>query len=454
MKQQQLDLLKGPITKPLMSLAVPMIIAFAFQTSFNFIDRFFVSRLGDIGTAAIGMAFIVQLVVIALGSGVGMGLNSYISRNLGAGKRDRAVLAAMHSFLISIIIGVLFGGLGLLTQDVLFRSLGAGGLLLQSIKQYLSILFLFAPVYLLAMVSNNIFRGWGNTVYPMKFMLTATLFNILLDPLLIFGWWVIPGMGIRGAALATGLSRSIALVYTLVILIFKSKPVKLRMSVFQFDWSVVKGIFQVGLPASAGQILNSLSISLLFLILRQFGDQARAAYTIAFTYDNVAFLPILGIGQAVTIMTGHNYGAKQYRRIRTIFFTALKIAALMALPATLIVSISPGFFAGIFARSPEVLGISAAALRILAPGYVLAAAFICSIGSFQGLGLGKQQLWATLLRIFFLTVPFTFIGSRVWGITGFWIGILSANILTALIVLTWYWYIYHYRLVKGKIVTL
>jgi len=160
MNKPKYDLLNGSITPLLLKLSTPMIVAFSFQTSFNFIDRYFVSRLGDVSTAAIGMAFIIQLIIIALGSGMGIGLNSYISRNLGAGKTGRAIQATLHSFLIALVLGGAISIIGLLTHIYIFQLLGASGELLKAISEYLTIIFIFAPIYLLGMLSNNIFRGW------------------------------------------------------------------------------------------------------------------------------------------------------------------------------------------------------------------------------------------------------------------------------------------------------
>lgn len=454
MRESTSYLTEGPIARPLMKLATPMIVAFSFQTSFNFVDRYFVSRLGDVATAAIGMAFVVQLIFIALGSGMGMGLNSFISRNLGARRKDRAVSAALHSFLLALALGILFGALGLLTQRSIFRLLGAEGRLLGYITEYLTVLFFFAPVYLLSMLSNNIFRGWGDTVYPMKFMITGTALNIVLDPILIFGWAGVPAMGIKGAALATGISRLLAFLYSLYVLVVKGKPERLKMPRFRFDWGIIRGIFQVGFPASIGQILTSLTLSLIFVILRSYGDSARAAYTIAFTYEMVAFLPVIGIGQAIAIMTGHNYGAKKYHRIQQIYYTGLKIALGMMLAVSLVVSAAPDTFAGVFARSPEVRHLTAQTLRILAFGYIFNGVFMCTVTSFQGLGLGSYQLIATLIKMFALMLPLAYLGSLLWGVLGVWGGILTANILMAIILFSWFQYMYHRQLLRGKIVTL
>ncbi|MFZ0389396.1 MAG: MATE family efflux transporter [Calditrichia bacterium] len=448
------NLLQGSIARGLFRLAWPMIVAFAFQTSFNFVDRYFVSQLGSVAIAAIGMAFIVQLILIALGAGIGMGVNSFISRSIGSGRESNAVSAALHSFILALIIGVGFGVTGLLTQDIIYRALGAEGPLLQAIKEYLTVLFYFSPVYLMAMTSNNIFRGWGDTVYPMKFMMTGTLLNVILDPLLIYGLWIFPEMGIKGAALATGLARMLALCYVLWVLFAKDLPRRFRFRGFKFSSAIIRGIFQVGLPASAGQILTSFSLSLIFLLLDPFGTDARAAYTIAFTYEMVAFLPVIGIGQAIAIMTGYNYGARQYDRIKKVYFTGMGLSLGMMFTVSIVILLAPAVFAGVFAQSDSVLKITANALRILAPGYLFNGIFMCTVTSFQGLGLGKYQLYATLMRMFGLMLPLAYAGSRLYGLQGLWGGILTSTVFMSIIMLVWYWYLYQFQLTKGKIKTI
>jgi len=153
-------------------------------------------------------------------------------------------------------------------------------------------------------------------------------------------------------------------------------------------------------------------------------------------------------------MTGHNYGAKQYSRIRTIYSTGLLISAGLMLIVGIVVSLAPELFAAVFARSPQVLSCSSDALRILAPGYLFGGVFLCTVSSFNGLGLGKYQLYATLLRLFVLVLPLAFLGSRFWNLNGVWSGMLLANLIHAIVMLLWFRSLFNKKLVKGKIVTL
>ena len=452
MKEIDTDqLLTGSIFRHLFKLATPMIIGFFFITSYNFIDRFFVSRLGDLAVAAIGMAFTVQLIMISLGSGIGVGVNSFISRNLGSKKENVARDAALHTFLLALAIGISFTVIGLLIQKHLFEFLGAKGELLKLIMDYLTIIFIFAPLSLLSMLSSGIFQGWGDTVSPMKFMMIGTVLNLTLDPLLIFGLGPFPEWGISGAALASGIGRSVSLLYMLFVLFVQKRPTQLTFSGFKFSWHIVRGIFQVGLPSSLSQILASVAMGFMFLILKPFGDNARAAYTIVFTYEVVIFLPTIGVSQAITILTGHNFGAGLISRIKETYHKGIVLSFSMMAFTSLIILISPRTFASVFAQSSGVLEISAHALRITAVGYLFVSLYFCSIASFQGLGMGRQYLIANIFRMFILQIPFAFFGGLLFNLNGVWIGLMIVNILSAVILYKWFSYLFKSRIVTGQI---
>jgi len=449
--QKTNELTEGPILANVLKLATPMIVAFIFITSYNFIDRFFVSQLGDTATAAIGMAFIVQLTIISIGTGISSGIKSYISRNLGADNEDDAIQTALHAILLAIIIGSIFAAIGLVIQRPLFQAIGADGELLELIISYLTIIFLFTPVNLLSVFGSSVFQGWGDTVSPMKFSVVGTLLNIALDPILIFGLSIIPGIGIKGAALATGIARTVSLLYILFLIFVRKKPVILSFKNFRYNPRIVKGIMGVGAPSSIGQILTSIAMGIIFWILNAYGENAKAAYTIVFTYEMVIFLPAIGIAQAVSIMTGHNFGAGKNDRIPKIHFTGSATAfMLMALSAALIIIFST-FFAGIFAQGDEVLAISSRALQITAVGIVFLSIYICSVTSFLGLGLGRHYLAANLLRLYFVMLPCVYFGEKYIGLDGVWYGLAFSNIISSVALFFWHKYIFNYRILTGHI---
>ena len=445
------SLLNGPILPHVIRLAVPMIIAFTFVTAYQYVDRFFVSRLGDVATAAIGMAFTIQMVIISLGSGIGNGVNSFISRNLGANKVDDAERTIIHAFLISLGLGLLITTLGLLTQRALFSSLGAEGELLELILAYLTIIFWFTPVNLITTTANSVYQGWGDTVSPMKFMLLGNILNLILDPLLIFGYFFFPSMGIKGAAWATVIGRLAALLYVFYKLLLRHQPTKLHFSKFRYDKKIVGGIFQVGLPASLSQVMTSIAMMFVFYVLDPFGSDARAAYTIVFTYEMAIFLPSIGIAQAVSILTGHNFGARLFERVNKVYFTGMGVATAIMTVSVIVIVTFADFFAGIFAQSEAVRQLSAHALRITALGHFFTGVYISSVASFQGLGLGRHYLFANILKLYIFQVPVAFFGAKWFGLDGVWYGLMLVNVLSAIVLFLWHQYIYRRQILSGAI---
>ncbi len=444
-------LLSGPIFKHVVRLATPMIIAFIFVSGYLYVDRYFVSQLGDIATAAIGMAFVLQMLIISVGVGVGSGVNSFIARNLGAKNTETAENTIIHALLIAFTLGIAIAALGLLFQRPLFQMLGAEDRLLDLILAYLTIIFLFTPINLVMMITNSIYQGWGDTMSPMKFMLLGNILNLILDPILIFGMGPFPELGIEGAAFATGVGRTAALLYFVFKMFVRHQPTKVHFSRFRMDRTIVSGIFQVGLPSSVSQVLTSVAMGFVFFVLDPFGSNARAAYTIVFTYEMMIFLPAIGISQAVSILTGHNFGARHYKRVNKVLFTGIASAfTIMSVSAIIIIS-APTLFAGVFAQSPEVLKISARALAITAVGHFFSGIYLCSVASFQGLGLGRHYLAANVLRLYLLQVPFVFFGAMFFNLDGVWFGLMLANAISAMVLLVWHQFIFRRRIMTGYI---
>ena len=471
---QIMDLTEGPVSRHLLRLALPMIIAFIFVTSYNFIDRLFVSALGDIAIAAVGMAFTLQMVIYSIGSGIGAGINSFISRNLGAGKTDQATNSAMNGLLMAVLIGLSMIVIIIPSQRFIFGLMGAEGELLQNILDYLTVILWFSPVILLTMFAGSIFQGYGDTMSPMRFSLLGTSLNLLLDPLLIFGFGRVPdgvpmaflfnlipdpaalfgasfpAMGIAGAAFATGISQAIALLYILWKMLLKHQPVRLPFRRLRFDLEIILGINKVGLPSSAGQVMTSLSRALVFWVLAPFGPDALAAYTIIFTFDMVVFLPAIGISQAVTTLTGHNYGAGKPLRVKQTYRAGVGIAFAMMGSLALLILARPAASVGLFTDSPAVLSLGTTGLLYSALGMISLAAYLPAVSSFQGLGLGNQYFIASILRLFVFMFPMVYFGARWLGFEGVWLGLMGMNVLSAIVLFLWHRYILNSKIITGR----
>ncbi|NOY08633.1 MAG: MATE family efflux transporter [Spirochaetes bacterium] len=431
------EILKGSILKTLFRLAVPTMIAFTFQTAFNFIDRLFISRLGELQFGAVGMSFIVQSILIAIAAGAGAGSSSIISRFIGAEKYREANNAAEHSLLIVIITAVIFTIGGPPLSRPLFLLLGATNKMLPYILQYVNIILLGSFFAFFVMIGNGILRGEGNMIKPMQVMVAGTLTNIILDPLLIFGIGPFPEMGIRGAALATVIARAVSCLLLARSLFGDKNIIKFNLKIFKYSSRFIKGIFEVGGPSIISQLAQSLGLSLLFILLRPYGDYVKAAFTMGFTYQQVAFLPVIGIAMSVLTMTGQNYGAKNYTRLRQILNRASLAVVLIMLSFTAAFILGNKPLIRVFSVNPEVMKTGRELLIIFSIGFPFIALRMVEVNIFQGMGMGFKSLILNLSQMLLLTIPLALIISFFIGLNGIWIGMVIGNFITAVIGFFW-----------------
>jgi putative MATE family efflux protein len=430
-------ILGGSILPTLLKLSGPAIIAFIFHTTFNFVDRLFVSRLGPVELGALGMAFTVQSILITIGSGTGIGASSLIARFIGAGKEEQANNAAEHSLLIILALALITTIFGPRLTRPLFLLLGASGQMLPYILSYINIILYGSFFQFFSMIGNGILRGEGNTVIPMQVMVVGTLVNIALDPLLIFGIGPFPALGVQGAALATVIGRAVSCIVLATSLFGKRNLVVLNMQAFRYQGGIIGGIFAVGGPTIVGQLSNSLGLSLLFILLRPYGDMAKSAFTLGFTYQQVATLPIIGIAQGTLTMTGQNFGAGRIGRVKSIVGKSLLVCMGVMCAFALIMILGRGALVRVFSDVGEVIRIGKTMLTIFALGFPFLAARFILASFFQGLGRGFAAFVINFSYILIFAMPLALLLSRLIGIEGIWTGIVAGNLLSSILGAVW-----------------
>jgi putative MATE family efflux protein len=430
-------ILGGSILPTLLKLSGPAIIAFIFHTTFNFVDRLFVSRLGPVELGALGMAFTVQSILITIGSGTGIGASSLIARFIGAGKEEQANNAAEHSLLIILALALITTIFGPRLTRPLFLLLGASGQMLPYILSYINIVLYGSFFQFFSMIGNGILRGEGNTVIPMQVMVVGTLVNIALDPLLIFGIGPFPALGVQGAALATVIGRAVSCIVLATSLFGKRNLVVLNMQAFRYQGGIIGGIFAVGGPTIVGQLSNSLGLSLLFILLRPYGDMAKSAFTLGFTYQQVATLPIIGIAQGTLTMTGQNFGAGRIGRVKSIVGKSLLVCMGVMCAFALIMILGRGALVRVFSDVGEVIRIGKTMLTIFALGFPFLAARFILASFFQGLGKGFAAFVINFSYILIFAMPLALLLSRLIGIEGIWTGIVAGNLLSSILGAVW-----------------
>jgi putative MATE family efflux protein len=396
--------------KALFKLASPILVAMVVQTMYNIVDTAFVGRLGAEAIAAVTFSFPLFFILIAMNSGIGAGMSSRIARFLGEKKKGGAENAAMHGLVISLTSSALIYFIGMPLLKPLFLVFGASGNVLSLAMDYMRIILVGAFFMLPAYTLTNILAAQGDTKTTMKIQVIALVLNAILDPILIFGM----GLGVKGAALATAISFTIALLLG-IYYIKKASYLHIRRKAFNFSWFILKEIIRIGMPASLMMLIMSVYIIFLNKIMIHFGVEYVAAFGIVSRLESVAVMPVVAISLSTMTLVGMFFGAKRYDLVRNIAWFSARMGALIASSVGVVFFIFPRMFLRIFTPSAELLNIGAPYLRLDVFTFPLMAFSIIISRIMQGMGFGLPGLVINTVRIFFVAIPLAYVMVFVFG---------------------------------------
>ncbi|HOP08660.1 MAG TPA: MATE family efflux transporter [Candidatus Methanofastidiosa archaeon] len=423
--------------KGIISLAMPMIIAFLFQSGFNIVDTIFVGRLGYSAIAGVSLAFPFQMFIISISAGLGIGAQSLIARSIGRSRKEDADRAAGHVIVLALIFGAITTSIGLLISPALVSSLDASEDVVDNCLLYLTPILAGSVFIYLNMVMNSVFRGEGDTKRPMYFMAISAVMNIVLDPIFIFYL----DYGVSGAAYATVLSRITAILIILYyILIKKSTYVSFVKDSFKLKIGTIKNIIDVGLPASLAQTAMSLSLFFLNDIVSPFGDEALAAFGVGFRVESLVFLPMIGFSNAFISAVGYFKGSGQPHKIKTIHTYTIKLLIMFMVFCSILFYTMPDIIYAIFTNEANVISIGEGYLRILALFYPIMPFSLMSAAGFQGIGKGYPSLVLALVRSGCVSVPMAYYFTVVAGgsIRYIWLAIAMGDLFSAVFGHIWF----------------
>ncbi|MCD6234390.1 MAG: MATE family efflux transporter [Candidatus Marinimicrobia bacterium] len=440
MKRRNKDLSEGNIKKQLFNLVWPMLFGMAGMVIFNLADTYFIGRLGVQELAAISFTFPVVMFINSLSQGIGIGTSSLISRHIIVAERHAVKMMASRALLLGFLIVLLFVIPGLFTIRPLFTVLGAKNIILGYVGDYMKIWYLGVPFVVFPMIGNNIVRATGDTFMPGMLMLNSAIINVILDPLLIFGYGFFPRMGIRGAALATVIARSVSFVFILIILIRREKLLTVRLGRLREILATWKKVLYVAGPASLGMLITPLSIGLITRILSGFGKEAVAAFGVASRVEMFALTVIAALGSVLIIFIGQNYSKHKFNRIFSALRYALGFSMIWGILIFLILLLFGRNIAGIFTDDPRVIAIAASFFFIVGSSYGFQGLVMLSTSSYNGLNRPYPAVFFSMLRMLFLYVPLAWIGATFYALKGvFWAG-FTANIIAGTLS---YAFLYH-----------
>jgi putative MATE family efflux protein len=422
-----------PIIPLLFKLAIPSILSMFIQSMYNVVDSIFVARLSEEALAALSLAFPIQMAQIAVAVGTGVGASSLISRSLGRGDQKGAEKAASHVLLLAIVYGAIAALIGIFLPKNLIGMFTDDLLLIDYGARYIGIILIGATAMYIPMIANSILRGEGNTFLPMVTMLIGSVMNIILDPLFIFGYGFFPKMGIEGAAVATVLSRVISGSFILIMLFRGNNQVKVTFRGFKFDPLIIKGIYQVGLPAVVMQVLASVMVGGVNTILDGYSSTAIAAMGIYFRLQSFVFMPVFGLNQGYLPIVGYNFGYNNAGRVKKAIKTGFMVGFAFTILGFVIFQIFPEHLVRLFGDSPELLDIGVRALKTISLAFPIIGPAIVGSTTFQALGKGMPSLILSFSRQIIILLPLAFLFGRIGGLDLIWYAFPIAE----LIAVTW-----------------
>ncbi len=417
-----------PIPKLLFQMSLPAILSMLLQAFYNIVDSIFVSRLGEDALAAVTLVFPMQMLLIAVGVGTGVGLNSLIARRLGEKRFDAANSAATHGVLLILFNFFIFLLVGWFTSRPFYQWYSDDPGLVGMATDYAQIVMCVSIFLFTQCTFEKILQGTGNMIAPMVSHVCGTIVNLILDPILIFGLFGVPAMGVKGAAVATVLGQAVGACVVSFFIFFRNKQVHISFRGFHFSWTTIKDIYVVALPGMIMQAIPSFVNVFLNQILISFSVTAVSVLGVYFRLQSFVFMPIFGLNQGALPIMGYNYGAQNRERLTHALKLTVKTALIIMAFGMFLFEVFPDQLLSIFDASPEMLRIGKNAMRLLALCFLPAAIGISLSNFFQALGHGIYSLLMTLIRQLFAILPAAWILSRFFDETGVWMAYPIAEI--------------------------
>lgn len=430
LKGEERDYTKGSIKLAILLLAVPMILELSLESVFALVDMFFVGKLGQNAIAVVGYTESMITMVYSLSIGLSTAATAIIARRVGEKEMSGASKAAIQALLISLFVSAIISFFGVIYAEKMLAFMGATPEVIEEGLAFTKIMFGFNIVIVLLFLINGIFRGAGNAALAMKSLWIASIFNIILDPLLIYGFSSWQGWGLEGAAIATCIGRGTGVVYQLYHLFYGSGLIKIKWSDVFPDFTIIKSMVSLAWPATFQFIIASGSwIILTRLVAEAGGTEASAGYQIAIR--NVVFfiLPAWGLSNAAATLVGQNLGAGQPQRAEKSVILATKYNAIfMTMVSIIFIFLSPQIIS-FFTDQDEVQKIGISALQIIGSGFIFYGIGMVMIQSLNGAGDTRTPTWINFVGFWLFQIPlaYYFVTFTDWGLNALFAAIPIAE---------------------------
>lgn len=432
-----------PVNKLLVTMSLPMVISMIVQALYNIVDSIFVSRLSEDALTAVSMALPMQNLMISVAVGTGVGINAMLSRALGEKKFEAANKTAENGIFIEVLGYVLFLLIGIfVTKPFFLAQAGAGDIANMGIE-YTRICLLMSFGIFMQIGFERILQSTGRTIFTMITQSTGAIINIILDPILIFGLFGMPKMGVAGAAIATVTGQICAAILAITFNLTKNPDVHISFKGFKPQIIFVKNILSVGIPSI---IMSSVGSAMTFgmnKILITFSSTAVAVFGVYFKLNSFVFMPVFGLNNGMVPIVSYNYGAQNKKRLTKTIKLAIMYAVCIMFIGIMLFQFIPDVLLRLFDASDHMLEIGIPALRVISLSFAFAGICIVISSSLQALGHGFLSMMISITRQLIILLPSAYILAKFGGIHAVWWSFNIAEIASLTLSLLFFKHMYN-----------
>ena len=439
-KGSEQEFTKGSIRRAIFMLSIPMVMEMMMESIFALVDAYFVSSLGANAIATVGLTESVLTLVYAVAIGLSMGVTAIVARRIGEKNIEGARRAAVQAIFLGIGVAVIISVAGILYPKEILGLMGGEQDLIEEGFRYTQFLLGGNVTIMLLFLINAVFRGAGDASVAMRVLILSNVLNIILDPMLIFGFGPIPAFGVQGAAIATTIGRGTAVIFQLLVLFFGWSKIKVVWRDIRLHADVMWNLIKVSLGGIGQFIIGTSSWVFLMRIMAEFGSEVLAGYTISIRVLLFTLMPSWGMSNAAATLVGQNLGAKQPDRAEKSVWKTGKYNAYFMLGVSVFYLIFAEFIMRFFSSEAEVIEYGALSLRIIAAGYVFYAYGMVVIQAFNGAGDTKTPTIINFFCFWVFQLPFAYLAavSLNLGPLGVFLAITLAEMLIAVVGIIWF----------------
>ena len=410
-----------PIGPLLISMALPMIASMLMQALYNVVDSIFVSQVSEAALTAVGLAFPIQNLMIAVGVGTGVGVNALLSKSLGEKNFDQADRAADNGIFLALVSTVVFMVLGGLFSGAYFRMQNVSQAVGEAGTAYLTIVTVVSIGVFGQTMMEKLLSATGRTMLSMICQMVGAVTNIILDPIMIFGLLGCPAMGVAGAAWATVIGQCLAFALGLYLQQFHNKEVKLTLrGIFRPHGATIRRIYGIGFPSIAMMSVGSVMTFCMNQVLLVFSETATAVFGVYFKLQSFVFMPVFGMNNAMVPIISYNYGALRPDRMRATMRLSMILGEGFMVIGFAVFQLLPDALLRMFNASESMLAIGVPALRIISVSFLLAGVAVVCGSVFQAVGQGLFSLIVSVARQLLVLVPLAYLFSLSGNLTAVW----------------------------------